>query len=94
MLLRYTPVHGANVKERAELLLDQYGKTGSLFPHNVVLAPLGDDFVYSHEIEWDQQYSNYKLLMDFINQVGCRNCHGPDSDSDELVNFRVITMPR
>ena len=65
---RYTPINAANVKERAELLLEQYGKTGSLFPHNVVLVPLGDDFTYNHEVEWDQQYSNYKQLMDFINE--------------------------
>lgn len=67
-LYRYTPINAANVKERAELLLEQYGKTGSLFPHNVVLVPLGDDFTYNHEVEWDQQYSNYKQLMDYINE--------------------------
>ena len=60
----------ANLKERSETLLEQYGKTGSLFPHNVVLVPLGDDFTYDHENEWDQQYSNYKMIMDYINQVG------------------------
>ena len=65
---RYTPINAANVKERSELLLEQYGKTGSLFPHNVVLVPLGDDFTYNHEVEWDQQYSNYKQLMDYINE--------------------------
>ena len=59
----------ANLKERSETLLEQYGKTGSLFPHNVVLVPLGDDFTYDHENEWDQQYSNYKMIMDYINQV-------------------------
>ena len=40
---------------------------GSLFPHNVVLVPLGDDFLYTHEQEWDQQYGNYKMIIDYIN---------------------------
>ena len=66
---RTVPVTAANLKERSETLLEQYGKTGSLFPHNVVLVPLGDDFTYDHESEWDQQYSNYKMIMDYINQV-------------------------
>lgn len=65
---RSIPITASNVKERSELILEQYGKTGSLFPHNVVLVPLGDDFTYDHEEEWDQQYTNYKMIMDFINQ--------------------------
>ena len=41
--------------------------TFSLLPHNVVLAPLGDDFRYNKADEFDQQYRNYMQLMQYIN---------------------------
>jgi len=63
----YTPIDAANLKTRAELLLEQYGRTGSLLPHNVVLVPLGDDFRYNLPDEFDQQYNNYIQIMQYIN---------------------------
>ena len=63
----YTPIDSANLKTRAELLLEQYGRTGSLLPHNVVLVPLGDDFRYNLPDEFDQQYNNYIQIMQYIN---------------------------
>ena len=66
--IHYTPIDQSNVQSRAELLLEQYGRTGSLFPHNVVLVPLGDDFRYNNAAEFDQQYDNYMKLMEYINQ--------------------------
>lgn len=65
--LKAQTITDKNVKEKAELLLEQYTKTGSLFPHNVVLMPLGDDFRYNLREEFDQQYLNYIKLMNYIN---------------------------
>jgi len=65
--LHYTPIDQGNLQTRAELLLEQYGRTGSLLPHNVVLVPLGDDFRYNNAAEFDQQYNNYMQIMEYIN---------------------------
>lgn len=56
-----------NVEAKADLLLEQYAKAATLFPHNVAFVPLGDDFRYNREKEVEQQYTNYKRLIDYIN---------------------------
>ena len=64
--LHFTPIDQGNLQTRVELLLEQYGRTGSLLPHNVVLVPLGDDFHYNNAAEFDQQYNNYMQIMEYI----------------------------
>ncbi|KAF7403307.1 hypothetical protein HZH68_006101 [Vespula germanica] len=86
-----------NVKQMAELLLEQYSRTGSLFNHNVVLMPLGDDFRYDHAIEWDQQYTNYKILMDYINsrkeEYNAEVIFGTPKDYFQEIQKRVEKFP-
>lgn len=92
-----TPITSSNVRERAELLLEQYGRTGSLFSHNVVLMPLGDDFRYDEPQEWDQQYTNYAKLADYINSrqeiYNAKITFGtPSQYFQEVTNYIIIQL--
>ena len=53
--------------ENAQALAMQFRAKASFFQFNVILVPLGDDFRYEKEIEWDRQYSNYEKLMNYMN---------------------------
>lgn len=86
-----------NVDTLAELLLGQYGRIGSLFPHNVALVPLGDDFRYDHDLEWTQQYENYKKLFNHINSNKIFHAHlrfGTLNDYFRVVHERMGRLSR
>ncbi|XP_063374089.1 alpha-mannosidase 2-like [Cydia amplana] len=60
-------IHGYNVKEKSELILEQYSKTGTLTPHNVIIAPIGGPHHFANQEEIDYQYNNYEKIAEFIN---------------------------
>uniref|UniRef100_A0A915IEJ3 mannosyl-oligosaccharide 1,3-1,6-alpha-mannosidase n=1 Tax=Romanomermis culicivorax TaxID=13658 RepID=A0A915IEJ3_ROMCU len=62
-----TAITPENVKSSAELLTSQYRAIGSLWPHNHVLVPLGDDFRFMNLEDFKLQYDNYKMLFSYIN---------------------------
>jgi len=60
-------ISSINVQERSETLLDQYRKKSQLYKTDVLFVPLGDDFRWDTGKEWDNQYTNYQMIMEYIN---------------------------
>ena len=52
---------------RAYDLLDQLRKKSQFFRHNNVLLPIGDDFRFTSDFEWDQQMKNLTRLIWYMN---------------------------
>ncbi|VVC89119.1 unnamed protein product [Leptidea sinapis] len=60
-------INDYNVKEKSEILLEQYSKTGSISRHNTIIVPIGATYRYDDPTEFDYQYSNYIKITNFIN---------------------------
>lgn len=61
------PITDANVAQKAELILDQWRKKSTLYRSKSVLIPLGDDFRYTQNTEWEAQRRNYEKLFEYMN---------------------------
>ncbi|CAM1322760.1 Uncharacterised protein g8209 [Pycnogonum litorale] len=92
-----TVINSHNIQERAELIVEQYGRVGSLFQHNVALISLGDDFRFNHELEWEQQFTNYNKLFGYVNSR--KDLHadirfGTVSDYFNEVGYRMAKLKK
>ncbi|XP_035828078.1 alpha-mannosidase 2 [Aplysia californica] len=64
---RASEITRGNIRETSEMLYKQFRSKAHYFQHNTILVPIGDDFRYDREKEWDQQYENYERLTQYIN---------------------------
>ncbi|GFR83293.1 alpha-mannosidase [Elysia marginata] len=66
--LPVVPVSDRNIRKLAWSLWEQFQKKAHLYQSNVLLVPHGDDFRYTSQGEWQQQFGNLQKLMDYINK--------------------------
>ncbi|CAK1588313.1 unnamed protein product [Parnassius mnemosyne] len=64
---KHEEITDKNLHSKSKTLIEEYERIGSLTPHNVVLVPLGDDFRYEYDVEFDAQYINYMKMFNYIN---------------------------
>ena len=60
---------------------EQFQKKAHLYNSNVLLVPHGDDFRYTSQREWHEQFGNLNKLFEYIN-------------NDKDMNVQVITSSR
>ena len=60
-------ITSTTVASKAQALASQFRAKAAFFQFNVILVPIGDDFRYDKEFEWDRVYSNYETLVHFMN---------------------------
>lgn len=63
---RNLDISAYNVKEKSEKLLEQYSKSGTISPHNSIIAPIGGPFYYELQPQFDYQYKNYQKIVEFV----------------------------
>uniref|UniRef100_A0A2C9K725 Alpha-mannosidase n=1 Tax=Biomphalaria glabrata TaxID=6526 RepID=A0A2C9K725_BIOGL len=61
-------VDDTNIRKLAWALWEQFQKKASLYRSNILLVPHGDDFRYSSQSEWTEQFGNLGKLMDYMNK--------------------------
>ena len=56
-----------NMHQFSKDIVDQLRLKADGYLHNVVLLHLGNDILYYTDSEWENEYRNVKILMDYIN---------------------------
>lgn len=75
---------------RSSIILDQWRKKAQLYRSNVLLVPLGDDFRYDRANEWDNQYSNYDMIISHINENDSWNAEVGDEDDQYIYVYMCV----
>lgn len=57
----------SNVEKFSEYLYKQFRQKSYFYKFNTILVPIGDDFRFDKELEWDQHYGNFSILMKYMN---------------------------
>lgn len=65
---RAMAITDANVEKFSEYLYKQFRQKSFHYKYNTILVPIGDDFRFNYELEWEQQYGNFTKLMRYMNE--------------------------